>query len=190
MHLRKSKNFEGILKSGSVVWFTGLPCSGKSTLLSLLQEGLRKQGVDSELFDGDIFRQYLTKGLNFSKEDRMENAQRIAYVANILARHGILVIVAAILPYQELRNIIRKEVKNYIEVFTDCPLEVCEARDKKGMYKKARIGKIQHFTGVSDPYEVPTNPDLILKTSEESESHSLLRIMKFLTKNGYISNSP
>ena len=177
------------MKSGSVVWFTGLPCSGKSTLSRLLQESLSGQGVASELFDGDIVRQFLAKGLGFSKEDRMENVRRIAYVADLLARHGILSIVAAISPYQESRNEIRKEVKSYIEIFVDCPLEVCESRDVKGMYKKARAGEIQHFTGVSDPYEMPTNPDLILKTSEESQTDSLFRVLKFLTKNGYVLNS-
>ena len=143
----------------------------------------------SELFDGDIIRQCLAKGLGFSKEDRMENARRIAYVANVLARHGVLVIVAAISPYQESRNKIRKEVKNYIEIFVDCQLEVCESRDVKGMYKKARAGEIQHFTGVSAPYEVPTNPDLILKTSEESQTDSLFRIIKLLNSNGHVLNS-
>ena len=142
----------------------------------------------SEVFDGDIVRQRLTKGLGFSKEDRMENVRRTAFVANLLARHGVLAIVAMILPYQESRDEIRKEVENYIEVFVDCPLEVCESRDVKGMYRKARVGEIKHFTGVSDPYEVPINPDLILKTSEESQADSLSRVLKFLAENGYVLN--
>ena len=174
------------MKSGSVIWFTGLPCSGKSTLSCLLHESFNAQGMASEVFDGDIVRQRLTKGLGFSKEDRMENVRRTAFVANLLARHGVLAIVAMILPYQESRDEIRKEVENYLEVFVDCPLEVCESRDVKGMYRKARVGEIKHFTGVSDPYEVPINPDLILKTSEESQADSLSRVLKFLAENGYV----
>ena len=135
------------MKAGSVIWFTGLPCSGKSTLARLLHEYLKAKGVPSEIFDGDIVRQRLAKGLGFSKEDRMENVRRIAYVAHLLARHGVVAIVAAISPYQEARDEIRKEFENYVEVFVDCPLEVCQARDVKGMYKKARDGRIQHFTG-------------------------------------------
>ena len=177
------------MNAGSVIWFTGLPCSGKSTLAHLLRESLSCQGVPSEMFDGDIVRQRLTKGLGFSKEDRMENVLRISFVANLLARHGIVAIVAAISPYQEARDKIRKEVKNYVEIFVDCPLEVCQARDVKGMYKKAQAGEIQHFTGVSDPYEVPTVPDLVLKTSEESQTESLTRILNFLEKAGHISVS-
>jgi len=113
------------LKAGSVIWFTGLPCLGKSTLARLLHEYLKAKGVPSEIFDGDIVRQRLTKGLGFSKEDRMENVRRIAYVAHLLARHGVVSIVAAISPYQEARDEIRKEFENYIEIFLDCPLEVC-----------------------------------------------------------------
>jgi adenylylsulfate kinase len=174
------------LKAGSVIWFTGLPCSGKSTLARLLHEYLKAKGVPSEIFDGDIVRQRLAKGLGFSKEDRMENVRRIAYVAHLLARHGVVAIVAAISPYQEARDEIRKEFENYVEVFVDCPLEVCQARDVKGMYKKARAGEIQHFTGVSDPYEVPTSPDLVLKTSLEPQAESLSKILSFLSERGLI----
>jgi len=174
------------MNQGSVVWFTGLPCSGKSTLAHLLHESLKGQHVPSEIFDGDIVRQRLTKGLGFSKEDRMENVRRIAFVAHLLARHGVISIVAAISPYQEARDEIRKEVDNYVEVFVDCPLDVCQTRDVKGMYKKAQEGNIQHFTGVSDPYEVPTRPDLIVKTSLENQTESLSRILGFLTEKGHV----
>ena len=177
---------EGVLKSGSVIWFTGLPCSGKSTLAHLLHESLEGQGVPSEIFDGDIVRQRLTKGLGFSKEDRLENVRRIAFVAHLLARHGVISIVAAISPYQEARDEIRKEIENYVEIFVDCPVEVCQTRDVKGMYKKAHDGEIQHFTGVSDPYEVPTNPDLILKTFLEPQAESLSRILSFVSEKGLV----
>jgi len=177
---------EGVLKSGLVIWFTGLPCSGKSTLAHLLHESLKGQDVPSEIFDGDIVRQRLTKGLGFSKKDRLENVRRIAFVAHLLARHGIVSIVAAISPYQEARDEIRKEIENYVEIFVDCPLDVCQSRDVKGMYKKARDGEIQHFTGVSDPYEVPSKPDLVLKTSIEPQAKSLIRILNFLKEAGHI----
>ncbi len=177
------------MKSGSVIWFTGLPCSGKSTLAHLLHERLKGQGVPSEIFDGDLVRQRLTKGLGFSKEDRLENVRRIAFVAHLLARHGVIALVAAISPYQEARDEIRKEIENYVEIFVDCPVEVCQARDVKGMYKKARVGEIQHFTGVSDPYEIPTNPDVVLKTSLEPQAESLSRIFSFLTEKGHVSHS-
>ncbi len=177
------------MKKGSVVWFTGLPCSGKSTLAHLLHESLEGQGVSSEIFDGDIVRQRLTKGLGFSKKDRLENVRRIAFVAHLLARYGVISIVAAISPYQEARAEIRKEFETYIEIFVDCPLEVCQERDVKGMYKKARDGEIQHFTGVSDPYEIPTHPDLVLKTSLEPQTESLARILSFLAENGHITRS-
>ena len=177
------------MKTGSVIWFTGLPCSGKSTLARLLHENLKASGVPSEVFDGDIVRQRLTKGLGFSKEDRMENVRRIAFVAQLLSKHGVVAIVAAISPYQEARDEIRKEVENYVEIFVDCPLEVCQARDVKGMYKKAREGEIQHFTGVSDPYEVPADPELIVNTSLESQEDSLSYILKYLSQNGHVTGS-
>lgn len=175
-----------MLKSGSVIWFTGLPCSGKSTLAHLLHENMQGRGVPSEIFDGDKVRQRLRKGLGFSKGDRLENVRRIAFVAHLLARHGVVSIVAAISPYQQARDEIRREIECYVEIFVDCPVEVCQTRDVKGMYKKARDGEIQHFTGVSDPYEVPTNPDLTLKTSHESQSESLSRILSFASEKGLI----
>lgn len=175
------------MKVGSVVWFTGLPCSGKSTLAHLLHENLKTAGVPSEIFDGDMVRQRLTKGLGFSKEDRLENVRRIAFVAQLLSRHGVIAIVAAISPYREARDEFRKDIENYIEIFVDCPLEVCQARDVKGMYKKARAGELQHFTGVSDPYEVPMTPDLVVKTALESQGDSLSQILQFLNGKGFVS---
>ncbi len=177
---------EGTVKAGSVIWLTGLPCSGKSTLAHLLHASLKAQGVPSELFDGDIVRQHLTKGLGFSKEDRIENVRRIAYVAHLLSKNGVVSIVAAISPYQEARDEIRKELERYVEIFVDCPVEVCQARDVKGMYKKAREGRIPHFTGVSDPYEVPIAPDLVVHTSVEPQQESLARIIKFLAQEGHV----
>jgi len=174
---------EAALNIGSVVWFTGLPCSGKSTLAHLLHGSLKENGIPSEIFDGDIVRQRLTEGLGFSNEDRLENVRRIAFVAHLLARHGVVSIVAAISPYQEARDEIRKEIENYVEIFVDCPLDVCQSRDVKGMYKKAQKGEIQHFTGVSDPYEVPRSPDLVVRTSLESQGESLSRILGYFIKN-------
>src|SRR5919199_6739409 len=158
-------------QQGFTIWFTGLSGSGKSTLANLLVERLQGMGRNVELLDGDEVRKNLSQGLGFSKADRDANIQRIAFVAKLLSRNGVIAITAAISPYREVRDAARAEIQDgapFIEVFVDCPLEVCEQRDVKGLYKKARSGEIAQFTGISDPYEAPEHPEITLHTDRES----------------------
>jgi adenylylsulfate kinase len=167
---------------GFTVWLTGLPSSGKSTLARLLKEELDEAGFPVEVLDGDEVRQRLTKGLGFSKEDREENIRRIAYVAKLLTRVGAVAITAAISPYQESRERAKTEIGRMIEVHVKCPLSVCIQRDVKGLYAKAIKGEITNFTGISDPYEPPGNPDVVVQTDRESIGESLNKIMQALVK--------
>jgi len=163
--------------NGFVVWLTGLPGAGKSTLARLLESELRGFGLAVERLDGDEVRQHLTKDLGFSKEDRLENVRRIVYVAKLLARIGGVVIVAAIAPYAAAREAARAEIDSFVEVFVRCPLEVCVKRDVKGLYAKAYRGEIAHMTGVSAPYEAPVNPEVIVDTDRELPDQSLKKIL-------------
>src|SRR3989338_3766570 len=137
-------------KIGFTLWFTGLPCSGKTTISDAIGKKLKDAGLKVERLDGDIVRKSLTRDLGFSKEDRDKNIERVTFVAKLLSRNEVGVIASFISPYQETRDIIRRETTNFIEVFIHAPLEVCEERDVKGMYKLAREGKIENFTGISD----------------------------------------
>ncbi|MBW2060814.1 MAG: adenylyl-sulfate kinase [Deltaproteobacteria bacterium] len=175
---------------GFCVWFTGLSASGKTTLSKLLQETLLERGLLVEILDGDIIRKNLSKGLGFSREDRDTNIRRIGFVAHLLARNGVAVIVAAISPYQSVRDEVRAEIGNFIEVFLDCPLEICVERDPKGLYRKALAGEIKHFTGIDDPYEVPENPEVVVRTHEESPEDGLARIIRTLEILGRIPAIP
>jgi adenylylsulfate kinase len=165
---------------GFTVWFTGLPSSGKSTLATMLQERLRGWEYPVELLDGDEVRQRLTKGLGFSKADRDENIRRISYVAKLLTRTGAVAIVAAISPYREVREEARSEIGNFVEVYVACPVEECIKRDVKGLYQKALRGEIAQFTGVSDPYEPPLYPEVVVETDRETADESLHNILKTL----------
>ena len=165
---------------GFTVWLTGLPSSGKSTLARLLKEELDEAGFPVEVLDGDEVRQRLTKGLGFSREDREENIRRIAYVAKLLTRVGAVAITAAISPYQESRERAKAEIGRMIEVHVKCPLSVCIQRDVKGLYARAIKGEITNFTGISDPYEAPRNPDVVVHTDKESIGESLNTIMQAL----------
>jgi len=162
---------------GFTVWFTGLPSSGKSTLARLLEKVLNDMDFHVEVLDGDEIRLRLSKGLGFSKEDRDENIRRISYVA----------ITCAISPYREIRNEARKEIGRFIEVYVKCPLEECIKRDLKGLYKKALDGEIKNFTGISDPYEEPLNPEVIVETHNETHEESLSKIVSGLIELGYIT---
>ncbi len=159
-------------QQGVTLWFTGLPCSGKSTVSLLVADLLRNRGSKVELLDGDIVRQNLTKGLGFSREDRDENIRRIGFVCHLLTRNGVVAISAAISPYRLVREHVRRLIGSFLEIHVNCPLEVCIQRDVKGMYKKALAGELPHFTGVSDPYEEPLNPDLVLFTDRETPQES------------------
>ena len=173
-------------RRGFTVWFTGLPSSGKTTLSRMLEKEIQARGLAVEVLDGDEVRQRLTKGLGFSKEDRNENIRRIAYVAKLLTRVGGVAITAAISPYRELRDKARDEIVNFVEVYVNCPLEVCIRRDVKGLYKKALNGEIPNFTGISDPYEPPLHYDVVVGTDMESPEASLRKILDKLLDLGYL----
>ncbi len=171
---------------GFTIWFTGLPSSGKTTLALLLTKELAPYGQHVEVLDGDEMRKRLTKGLGFSKEDRDENIRRIAFVAGAVTRAGGIAITCAISPYRSIRQEAREEIKNFVEVYVDCPVEECIKRDVKGLYKKALAGQIQNFTGVSDPYEPPPSPEVVVKTAQETEAESVGKIMAALKRLGYL----
>lgn len=175
---------------GLVVWLTGLSGAGKSTLAVLLAEELRERGHAVEILDGDEVRRVLSQGLGFSRADRDANVERIAYVAKLLARHGVIVITAAISPYREARARARHEIERFVEVYVRCPVEVCAARDVKGLYKKALAGEIPSFTGVSDPYEEPETPEIVVDTSVETPAESAGRILVGLEELGYLPSLP
>jgi len=167
--------------SGRVVWFTGLSGSGKTTLSTAVEERLRSAGFPVECLDGEIIRQNLSKGLGFSREDRIEHLLRIAFVAEMLARHGVIVLVAAISPYRATRDAIRHRLgAHFTEVYVNAPLAVCEARDVKGLYRKARAGLIPAFTGIDDPYEPPLQPEVECRTDIETVEESVRKVLEFL----------
>jgi adenylyl-sulfate kinase len=172
---------------GFVLWFTGLSGAGKSTISSLIEARLRAAGAEVELLDGDAVRTNLSQGLGFSKEDRDTNIRRIGFVAELLARHGVIAIVAAISPYRAVREEVRSKIFNFVEVYVECPLAVLADRDVKGLYKKALAGDIPHFTGVSDPYEPPLNPEVTVNSSLETPQESAGRIWATLERLGLIS---
>jgi len=167
-------------RQGFVVWFTGLPSSGKSTLARMVQRELDEGGFAVEVLDGDEIRQRLTKGLGFSKEDRDENIRRISYVAKRIANVGGVAITAAISPFREARERARAEIGNFVEVHVDCPLHVCMQRDVKGLYAKAIRGEIANFTGISDPYEPPVQPEVVVHTDRESHEESMRKVLEKL----------
>jgi len=171
---------------GFTLWFTGLSGSGKTTISEIVERELRSRKRPVEVLDGDIVRTNLSKGLSFSRDDRNVNVLRIGFVANLLTRNGVGVIVSAISPYKEARDQVRRRIVDFVEVFVDAPLEVCAERDVKGLYKKAFAGEIEQFTGVSDPYEPPNAPDLILKTDEEAPEESAQRVIEKLEFFGYL----
>jgi adenylyl-sulfate kinase len=175
---------------GFVLWLTGLSGAGKTTLAGRLVPELRARGLRVEVLDGDEVRTNLSKGLGFSKEDRDTNVRRIGYVARLLARNGVAAITAAISPYREVRREVRRAVEDdgadFVEVYVECPLEVLAERDVKGLYKRALAGEIQGFTGVSDPYEAPSTPDVTVRTHEEAVEASAERIIAELEMRGLL----
>jgi adenylylsulfate kinase len=171
---------------GVTVWFTGLSGAGKTTISRAVAEKLRSLDCKLEVLDGDIVRENLTKGLGFSKEDREENIRRIGFVAHLLTRNGVIVLVSAISPYRSMREEAKQRIGDFVEVFVNAPLNVCEERDVKGLYKKARSGEIKQFTGISDPYESPTEPTIECRTDLESEEESVAKVLNTLKELGYI----
>ena len=171
---------------GFTLWFTGLSGAGKTTIAEIVEHELRERERRVEVLDGDIVRTNLSKGLCFGRDDRNINVLRIGFVANLLTRNGVAVIVSAISPYKEARDQVRRRIVDFVEVFVDAPLEVCAERDVKGLYQKAFAGEIQQFTGVSDPYEPPAAPDLTLKTNEEEPQESARKVIEKLEFFGYL----
>jgi adenylyl-sulfate kinase len=172
---------------GCVLWFTGLSGAGKSTVSRLVADRLLAHGAEVELLDGDEVRLHLSKGLGFSKEDRDENVRRIGYVCELLARHGVIAIAAAISPYRAVREELRGRIANFVEIYAECPIEVLAERDVKGLYRKALAGEIPQFTGVSDPYEAPLQPEVTIRSSQETPEQSADRIWATLERLGLIS---
>ena len=171
---------------GATIWLTGLSGAGKSTIAQELYGHLKGLGKRVEILDGDVIRTNLSKGLGFSKEDRDTNIRRIGFVSKLLTRNGVTVIVAAISPYREVRDEVRSEIGDFIEVFVGCPLDELVKRDVKGLYAKAIAGEIPNFTGVSDPYEEPMDPEVSLSTDNESVEESTSKVLSKLRELGYL----
>ena len=175
--------------TGFVLWLTGLSGAGKSTIAAKLGPALAERGHRVELLDGDEVRTNLCQGLGFSREDRDTNIARIGYVAGKLAKHGVAVLVAAISPYRQARDLVRAEVDNFVEVHVAAPVSTCAERDVKGLYAKALSGEIKHFTGVSDPYEPPLAPEVVLHTEAESVDESVEQVIAWLETAGLTAPS-
>ena len=174
------------MSKGVTVWFTGLPCSGKTTIADKLAKILKEKGKKVERLDGDIVRKGLTRDLGFSKEDRDMNIERVTFVAKLLTRNDVIVLATFVSPYIERRQQTREEIGSYVEVYVDASVDECIKRDVKGMYKKALAGEIKNFTGVDDPYEAPPNPEITVYTEKESVDESIQKVLKYLEKNGYL----
>lgn len=173
-------------QKGFTLWMTGLSGAGKTTIARILEARLKERGLKIERLDGDVVRQSLTRDLGFSKEDRDKNIERVMFVAKLLSRNGVGVIASFISPYQSVRDMVRAETTNFIEVFVHAPLEVCAERDVKGLYAKAFAGEIPNFTGVSDPYEEPANAEVVVNTHEETPEQSAEKLIAYLEQHGYI----
>ncbi|MEX2236206.1 MAG: adenylyl-sulfate kinase [Dehalococcoidia bacterium] len=171
---------------GVTVWFTGLSGAGKTTISKILEAKLQEHGVRVEILDGDIIRENLSKGLGFSKEDRDINIRRIGFVCNLLSRNGVVAIAAAISPYRDVRDEVRAGIDRFVEVYAKCPIDVLAERDVKGLYKKALAGEIKNFTGVSDPYEEPLNPEVIVETDRGTPEEEADSIIDTLVEKGYL----
>jgi adenylylsulfate kinase len=177
------------MSEGFTLWLTGLPGSGKSTLAQMAAEEFRRRGHRVEVLDGDEVRTHLSKDLGFSKADRDANIRRIGYVCKLLSRNGVIAITAAISPYREIRDEVRREHERFFEVYMKCSLEKLVERDEKGLYARALKGEIPFFTGISDPYEEPIDPELLIETDHESVEHGLIRLLKTLEELDYIARA-
>ncbi|MCS6902562.1 MAG: adenylyl-sulfate kinase, partial [Myxococcales bacterium] len=172
---------------GAILWLTGLSGAGKSTLAEALAPALRRRGRRVEVLDGDVVRMHLSRGLGFSREDRDINIQRIGFVAHLLQRNGVFAVTAVISPYRATRDWVRALAGDFVEIYVATPLEVCEARDVKGLYRRARAGELKEFTGISDPYEPPLAPEITLPTHELTVEQCIQRILMRLEDLGYLA---
>lgn len=173
---------------GFTLWLTGLSGAGKTTMAVLLEQRLRAMGAKVEVLDGDAVRTRFSKRLGYSKEDRDEQVSRVGYICELLSRNGIVAIAALVSPYREIREQLRTRIPNFIEVYVECPLDALVARDVKGLYKKALSGEIEHFTGVSDPYEPPLNPEVTIDSSRQTPEESIAAIWAALERLNVIPN--
>jgi adenylylsulfate kinase len=175
------------MHKGFTLWFTGMSGAGKSTISERIYARLKEAGAKVELLDGDVVRTHLSKGLGFSKEDRDTNIRRIGFVCELLTRNGVIAMVAAISPYRNVREEVRSRIGSFVEVYVHCPIEVLAARDVKGLYKKALAGEIPEFTGVSDPYEPPENPEISVDSSRENLEESVEKVWNRLREMEWIA---
>jgi adenylyl-sulfate kinase len=173
--------------TGFAIWLTGLSGAGKSTLAEVLVTRLRAEGANVELLDGDFVRTNLSQGLGFSREDRDINIRRIGFVAELLTRNGVIVVVAAISPYRDAREEVKRKIPRFVEVHVDCSIEVLTARDTKGLYKRALAGEIGNFTGISDPYETPLDPSIVIHSDRESVEEGIAKIWRELEARELVS---
>lgn len=174
-------------QQGFTVWFTGLSGAGKTTIADAIEPILRERGITKlEKLDGDVVRTHLSKGLGFSKEDRDTNIRRIGWVAEVLTRNGVCVLASAISPYREIRDEVRANVGNFAEVYVKCSIEELTRRDVKGLYERALKGEIANFTGVSDPYEHPLNPDVMVDSETEDLDESVAKVLARLEELGFV----
>src|SRR5215210_200459 len=178
------------LSKGFTLWFTGLSGAGKTTLSKLVEQRLRERGLETELLDGDVVRTSISKGLGFTREDRDENVRRIGYVCHWLTEaKGVVAIAAFISPYRAVRDELRERIGRFVEVYVECPIDALVDRDVKGLYKKALAGEIQNFTGVSDPYEPPQDPEIVVRTSEQTPEESAAAIVARLESLGLLEST-
>ncbi len=173
---------------GFTLWFTGLPCSGKTVLADVIAKELKAKGMKVERLDGDIVRKSLTKDLGFTEEDRNMNIERVTFVAKLLTRNGVAVLASFVSPYNKIRAYSRNEIGDYILVYVKCSLDECENRDVKGMYAKARAGEIKDFTGIDHPFEEPNEVDIIVETDKQTVEESKINVLIALDKMGYLPN--
>jgi adenylylsulfate kinase len=174
------------LQKGVTVWFTGLSGSGKTTISQIVAKELQNRKIKYEVLDGDVIRQQLTADLGFSKEDRQKNIERVSFVAKLLTRNDVIVLASFISPYRQMRDYARQEIGSFIEVYVKCSVQECTRRDVKGLYQKALNEEIPKFTGISDPFEEPNQPELIVNTEQETAEQSARKVIDYLKQNNYI----
>lgn len=178
------------MERGFTLWLTGLSGSGKTTLAHVIERALRERGCRTEILDGDVVRTHLSRGLGFSREDRDTHILRIGFVCQVLSRNGVVAIASVISPYQQTRDQVRAQIGDFVEVFVDTPLEECQRRDVKGLYRRALAGELTAFTGVSDPYEPPLTAEITVHTTGQTPEQSAATVLRWLESRGYLEPAP